>query len=461
MAIRHTSIIERIRSGALLSLALSSLICLFSCQESNMKTTAAPTPDVPRTSVPREQPRVQSPSPQPQPQPPFMVEPDANSPEIRVAILKDVHTLKIGAGSADAVVLNSAGQEVARIPANTEAQFDPSPTVAAILISSTGPVNVSNSVSPANDGTLRIEAPRGSTSPLKINGQDIAPRVTLYRPGPKRGITAIARLDLEEYLFGVLGGEVPFEKWHPEALKAQAIASRSYAYFQLKSNAAEPYDVESTVMSQVFKPGFRSNPILSQAVNSTHGLILTYNGAPFSAYFHSTCGGHTENGASVFPDQPQARALHGANCPYCTASPNYRWRWTIGKDALTEKLRPVATGGQLGQIRSVEFLDVSGQPIGPALGAFRRVTTVRIRHAYGAFDLTGNAFRLAVGAKDLKSLLLCQAVDRPDVLDVSGGGFGHGVGMCQFGSQGMAQAGKGYAVILGMYYQGAALTRMY
>ena len=61
----------------------------------------------------------------------------------------------------------------------------------------------------------------------------------------------------------------------------------------------------------------------------------------------------------------------------------------------------------------------------------------------------------------MKSLLLCQVVDRPDVLDVSGGGFGHGVGMCQYGSQGMAQAGKPYAMILGMYYQGAALTRMY
>src|SRR5476649_2513485 len=117
MAIRHnsTGVLERFRGGVLLSMALSSLICLFSCQESNMKTTASPPPDSPRTTAtpaaPREQPRSLTLA-QPQPQPPFMVEPDSNSPEIRVAILKDVRTLKIGAGSADAVVLNSAGQEV-------------------------------------------------------------------------------------------------------------------------------------------------------------------------------------------------------------------------------------------------------------------------------------------------------------------------------------------------------------
>jgi stage II sporulation protein D len=446
--------VTRIRSGLMLSAALSSLICLFSCQESNMKTSAHPLPpDAPRTTNVRPQ--------QQRSQPPFMVETESGAPEIRVAILKDTRTLKIATGGADAVVFNSAGQEVSRVPANTEVQFDPSPTVASILMTSSGPVNVSDAAPASNDGTLRIEMAHGSGSVLKINGQDVASRVTLYRAGPQRGITAVARLDLEEYLFGVLGGEVPFERWHPEALKAQAIASRSYAYYQIKSNANQPYDVESTVMSQVFKPGFRSNPILSQAVNSTHGLIMTYNGAPFSAYFHSTCGGHTDNGAAVFPDQAQAKALHGVNCPYCGQSPSYRWRWTIGKDALTEKLRPVATGGQLGQVRGVEFLDVSGMPIGSQIGSFRRVTTVRIRHAYGTFELTGNAFRLAVGARDLKSLLLCQVIDRPDFLDVSGGGYGHGVGMCQYGSQGMALAGQQYQTILGMYYPGAALTRMY
>src|SRR5436305_1645847 len=105
--------ITRIRSGLMLSVALSSLICLFSCQESNIKTSARPLPpDAPRTTEARPQ----------RSQPPFMVEAESEAPEIRVAILKDVRTLKIATGAADAVVFNSAGQEVSRLPANSELQ---------------------------------------------------------------------------------------------------------------------------------------------------------------------------------------------------------------------------------------------------------------------------------------------------------------------------------------------------
>ncbi len=396
-----SKVAARARGGMVFSLALSSMLCLMSCQDSNMRTSihSPPVPDETPASVAgtaagtREQIKRQ---------PPVMVEPDTNAPVIRVAVLKDAKSLRIAAGSSDAVVFNGAGQEVMRVPANSELQFDAASSVASITIAQAGPVNVSAGRGPASDSLLRIECERaegagGAT--LKLNGQDVAPRITLTRPSPAaRGITAIARLDLEEYLFGVLGGEVPFERWHPEALKAQAIASRSYAYFQMKNNAEQPYDVESTVMSQVFKAGYRSNPILAQAVNSTRGQILTFNGAPFCAYFHSTCGGHTENGGAVFPDQPQARMLRGVNCPYCTASPNYHWRWLIGKDVLTEKLRAVAPNPPMGQVRSVEFIDTNGLAIGPQSGTLRRVATVRIKHQYGAFDLSGNAFRLAVGA---------------------------------------------------------------
>ena len=455
-----TKVAARARNGMVFSLALSSMLCLISCQDSNMRTSvhSPPVPDTTPAAVAgtaagtREQIRRQ---------PPVMVEPDSNAPVIRVAVLKDAKSLRIAAGTSDAVVFNGAGQEVMRVPANSELQFDAASSVASINIAQPGPQNVSAGRGAGSDSLLRIECERADGATLKLNGQDVAPRITLTRPSAQRGITAIARLDLEEYLFGVLGGEVPFEKWHPEALKAQAIASRSYAYFQLKSNAGEAYDVESTVMSQVFKTGYRSNPILAQAVNSTRGQIMTFNGAPFCAYFHSTCGGHTDNGASVFPDQPQARALHGANCPYCSQSPHYRWRWTIGKDVLTEKLRPVAPNPPMGQVRSVEFIDTNGLAIGPQSGTLRRVATVRIKHQYGTFDMSGNAFRLAVGARELKSMLFYQVTDGSGVIDVNGGGFGHGVGLCQFGSQGMALAGQPCTNILGMYYPGASLTRMY
>jgi stage II sporulation protein D len=448
---RRPALFERLRGGIYLSMALTGALCLFSCQDSNMKTSA----QTPYIEAPARTETAQR-------RPPIMVESESGAPTIRVAVLKDAKSLRIGSGSSDAVVLNSAGQELLRVPANSEVQFDASAgAVASISIAPLGAAGHPASSQSFTESSLRIESSRdGGAQSLKLNGQDIAPRITLLRPSAQRGITALARLDLEEYLFGVLGGEVPFERWHAEALKAQAIASRSYAYFQIKNNAGEPYDVESTVMSQVFKGGYRSNPILAQAIDATRGQVLTFNGSPFCAYFHSTCGGHTENGGAVFPDQPQARVLRGVNCPYCTQSPNYKWRWVIGKDVLTEKLRSLAPNPPLGQIRGVEFYDASGVIITQSPTP-RRVATVRIRHAYGAFDLNGNVFRLAVGARDLKSLLLYQVTERSDALDVSGGGFGHGVGMCQYGSQGMAQSGQTHPTILGMYYPGASLTRMY
>jgi stage II sporulation protein D len=440
--------ITHARGGMFLALSIIGLGSLFSCQEANVKTTGRVESPPARESVDSTHTRKTA---------PYMVEPDTGSPEIRVAIFKDVPSINVTSALADARVTNGAGQELLQLQTGGGIKVDSAAAAAGgMTMSSIGPIAVSSGTPGASDGTIRIESANGT--PLKVNGQDVSAKMTLIRG--KSGVTAIARLDLEEYLYGVLAGEVPFERWHPEALKAQAIASRSYAYFQTRNNAAEPYDVESTVMSQVFRSGYKDNPILSAAIASTRGLILTQNGQAISAYFHSTCGGRTENGLSIFPEQPQARALHGVTCPYCTQSPSYRWKWVIGKDTLTEKLRSSCPKPPMGIVRSLEFVDASGTI--PATNvAPRRATLVRIHHAYGTFEMPGNVFRLTVGARDLKSLLIVQVADRVEAIEVSGGGFGHGVGMCQFGSQGMALAGQKYATILGMYYSGSALTKMY
>ena len=96
-----------------------------------------------------------------------------------------------------------------------------------------------------------------------------------------------------------------------------------------------------------------------------------------------------------------------------------------------------------------------------AAGDMRRVQSVSIKHSNGVSQMQGNAFRLAVGPKDLKSLLFGQVIDRGDALEIAGGGFGHGVGLCQYGMEGMAAAGQPYVNILGTYFPSAALTRIY
>jgi len=239
------------------------------------------------------------------------VEAHVGTPHIRVAALKDAPSVRIAGGPAGARVLSENNAEIRRLPPSS-----------ALLVAAT-PAGLSLDGGAQTFSSLRIESLSPSAD-LQLNEQDMAPSIQLVRAG-KNGVTAIAHIDLESYLCGVLAGEVPFNKWHSEALKAQAITSRSYAYHQIRQHAGEAYDVEATIMSQVFKPGFRTNPILSAAVGATRALVLTERGDTFSAYFHSTCGGQTESSLNVFPEHPKTGALGGTSCGYCTPSPHYRW----------------------------------------------------------------------------------------------------------------------------------------
>src|SRR6185436_1645409 len=112
-------------------------------------------------------------------------------------------------------------------------------------------------------------------------------------------------------------------------------------------------------------------------------------------------------------------------------SPSYRWNASFSKEQIAAKLRPQHPG--MGRIESITFSDANG-PIGASATDLRRATSVTIRHSGGTTTMQGNAFRLAVSPRDLKSLLFGQVVDSGDIISISGGGYGHGVGMCQYGS---------------------------
>lgn len=373
-----------------------------------------------------------------------------DAPFIRVAVLKAVPRVQIEAGAVEACIFGDKGQEIRRLSPRTGVQVQAGP----------GGLLVDGSACAAR--LLRVESIT-ATAALRLNGQSLAPRL-IVRQSAEAQLLVVAQMELEEYLLGVLAAETPFERWHPEALKAQGIASRSYAFYQLKKSAAEPYDVESTVMSQLFKAGYRNNGILSAAVNSTRGMVLTCNGEVFPAYFHSTCGGHTDPAAYVFPEQAAVKPLVGVPCMFCRNSPVFRWKMLLDKAALEQKLEAAAAAGAPGvswpkgaKLLSLEFLDATGAP----LASSQRASQVNLRHGGGVVRLPGNEFRLLAGPRGMKSLLIERVVDTGPALEISGGGFGHGVGLCQWGSQGMAEAGYDYAQILGKYYPGAALTRMY
>jgi len=353
-------------------------------------------------------------------------------PQIRVAIKRAEAEVRLVAGPGGAVLSDLHGREVGRLVAGQELE----------VRAGSGAVQVSSSSLTATTcaGCVDVKG----VDYIRLNGTALARRVTVWAVG-QGTLTTVAWLDLEKYLLGVLAGEVPYRRWAPEALKAQAVASRSYALHQMKTRQSEPYDVETTEASQVFRPGFGDEPILQRAVDATRGQVVTSGGKLFPAYFHSTCGGATTGAKRVFPDRTSAATLCGAQCAFCTASPAYQWSWQVDK---------VELGRRLGLGRPVLALETATDATG-------RAETVRVRYAGGTRTFAGNQFRLLVSSRQLKSMRWTRVQDTGTQFLFEGRGFGHGVGMCQYGSDGMARAGYSCEQILGLYYPGGELTTLY
>mgnify|MGYP003875802009 CR=1 FL=1 len=296
---------------------------------------------------------------------------------------------------------------------------------------------------PRTDGSLQIGSHpyHGSLTMLNRGGQ----------------LWLINNLDIEQYLPGVLTGEL-FPKFHIEAFKAQAVAARTYALYQKFVNPHADYDVSNTTASMVYVGAGSDKAV--QAVRDTHGRVLTWGSASgeriFCAYFSSTCGGVTSNvsnllGAQVIP--PLAGGVHCGGCAHATY---YTWPAVrMSRQDLTQKLRskyPQAFSG-MGPIARIDATEST--PEGRAVWLVvsdDRGEQVRMR---------ASQFRLAVGPGLMRSTW-CR-IDRSGESFVfsNGRGFGHGVGMCQWGADGLARAGWNWKQILLHYYPKSHITRAY
>ena len=370
-------------------------------------------------------------------------------PEIRVAIQKDQPEIRLTAGNAGAAVLAPDGRELTRFGPGQEVVFF---TQAGGVYLKNGPVN-SN---PGGGALLTLQA-LNESSPCALNGTGVCAKIRVVANPQTRLINAVALIPLEEYLSGVLAGEVPFERWNFETLKAQAIASRSYALSQMKAKQTDIFDVESTVQSQVFKAGYRDNPKLKSIIDATRGQIVTFQGKIFPTYFCSNSGGQTAPVATIFKDQAPIPPLAGVASPFSAEGPNFQWQAHLERMTMLGKLNaaPEFSGKPLSQINALEFLPSAGQPAGT------RAENVRISYPGGFTVLPANRFRIIVGAGELKSVWIESIRDTGSGFDFSGRGFGHGVGLCQWGASAMGNRGYSAEQILGFYYPGAELTKLY
>lgn len=278
--------------------------------------------------------------------------------------------------------------------------------------------------------------------PLRYNGAPYRGSIEI-RPSEGK-ILVINRVTVREYLMSVVPGEIP-SKWGREALKAQAVAARTYCYNHLyhADGRHTLYDLSSTTDSQVYRGMSVETPETTEAVVETDGEIMTYGDRPIVAYFHSTCGGKTSDAKFVWEhsDLPYLRSVE---CGYCTASPKFVWETSLSREeiraALTRRYPNISS------IKGISLKKKHG-----------RVVAVSVRHSRGTLILRGNEFRLLFQPDRIKSLMFSSRVSGRD-LNISGRGWGHGVGMCQWGAKGMAERGFSYREILAHYYTGVNLS---
>ena len=277
---------------------------------------------------------------------------------------------------------------------------------------------------------------------LSVAGLRVGGRVRVIA---RRGtLLAVAVVPLETYVAAVVSREAP-PKFHPEALKAIAVAVRTYAVGMTRTPRDPDYDMAASVEDQVFEGVDDVAPPFREAAEATRGEVGLYRGEPARTVYHSTCGGRTESAANAWgKDIPYLRDLQ---CNDCSGSPAYRWEYRMN---AAEGYR-VAQSLGVRPGKDLRFSVVARSPTG-------RASRLRIASTGVSRDVSAPGFRKAVGYTRIRSLRM-EISTTADGWIFRGQGYGHGVGMCQYGADGMARAGKGYREILARYYPGVRIAR--
>jgi stage II sporulation protein D len=303
----------------------------------------------------------------------------------------------------------------------------------------------------AQGGGLAVgDQPVGRSVRLRSSGESLAVDGVSYpgeieiRAAPGGLLQVVNHVDIETYVAGVVPREVP-AAWDIEVLKAQAVLARTYALSLRQRSAGQAFHIGAGVDHQAYSGESALHPKVQEAVRSTRGEVLAFQGELAEAVYHAYCGGVTENAADVwgrsFPYLQSVRS----ECRLGDTPPT--WTYHVEANDLARRLR---AGGVVfsGAVTAVEPADLSQTG---------RIRTVRVRTSEGPREMRGIDFRKAVGPDLIKSTRF--------TIEPEGGGFrfaglgsGHGVGLCQHGARAMADGKAGYREILARYFPGTAVT---
>ncbi len=290
---------------------------------------------------------------------------------------------------------------------------------------------------------------------LKVFGLHWRGKLVLVAAGVK--VRVINEVAVESYLVGVVGREMG-AGFSPEALAAQAIAARTYALWMMRRRRNRQFHLTRRPNTQAYGGVEAESPSVRQAVRATSGLVLTYKGKIFPAFYHAICGGMTSSAAFVFGSPVYGTTPDGDGpldggviCTFCDeTAPPHRLHWTLlltQNDAvnLLEK-----AGHRVGQVNDIIPTDSDSA---------QRHRTVIFRTDKGDIKMSTATLRRLLSYRLHSSLFSVRKKGKDFV--ITGRGWGHGVGLCQWGAEGMARLTYSCAQILQTYYPNSKLKRLW
>ena len=300
--------------------------------------------------------------------------------------------------------------------------------------------------SPLGRGTITI-VPRDRGA-IKINGTRYSGALLIEVQG-QNDVVLYNLVDVEEYLAGVLFKEMP-GSFHREALKAQTVAARTYALFMMEKGSGV---LMADTRSQVYGGETAASNRSRQIVAETAGEVLTYEGEIIQAFFSSTCGGMTIRADDVYPNPSALPVNHNTPCGYCGESPFRSWAITVPASEIIDKF------GLGGRCRNPEVGITKTD-------AARRALELSLQDDRGHVlrKVPADRFRSLINkGRPLSRKMLSTRIDEivpGREIRIRGSGFGHGIGLCQYGSNGMAKRGYDYRQILAFYYRAAEIRTL-
>ena len=403
-------------------------------------------------------------------------------PLVRVGLLRGQETIRLQAPAPMRFSATYSGKVIAAAPAGEvwTIRFAPSRRDLEIVRPDGGVAAASSRpvvAQAADDAPITLFGPSAHWD--KRPDRSYRGRLEI-RPDRTGGLEAVNVVDVETYLRGVVPSEMRAD-FPREALKTQAVAARTATMMFAGRHRSDGFDLCNTEHCQVYGGATSEGPVADRAVQETRGQALTYQGRLAKTYYSAICGGHTESNHAIWGDDelPYLRGVSdlpedskyrfplseealgqflrewpAANClrPGGYDLRRFRWWEVWTREGVEKKLAAV---GSMGELKDLEVT---------ARGISGRALALRATGTAGTLVLRGDGtLRRVLGVRSSQFVLRLFRDERgaPVAVAIWGGGWGHGVGLCQMGAVGLARDGWEYGAILQKYYPGTTLRAEY